>query len=77
MKKGFVEIPFEDEKLEALKYFLTSKDLNFEKEVQQIINDLYEKIVPSDVRAYIEKRPISEVKRGRKKTESKAEDVIN
>ena len=39
-----------------------------------LIKDLYEKTVPTQVRSFIEKRPVPEVtKRGRKKAEPKTQ----
>lgn len=75
MRKGNIEISFEEEKIEALKFFLAEKDTSLDEELQNLIKELYEKSVPAQVRSYIEKRPVTAVKRGRKKKEPEAEEV--
>ena len=75
MRKGNIEISFEEEKIEALKFFLAEKDTSLEEELQNLIKELYEKSVPAQVRSYIEKRPVTEVKKGRKKKEPNVEEI--
>ena len=43
MRKGNIEISFEEEKIEALKFFLAEKDTSLDEELQNLIKELYEK----------------------------------
>lgn len=77
MKKGCVEIQFDDEKLEAINFYLSKKNLVLENEMQNMLKELYEKIVPSEVRSYIEKRPVETVKKTRKKKDASTDEVTD
>ena len=56
MKQVSIQIPFDDEKLEALKIFLSQKDQTAEAVIVELIDGLYRKTVPLKVREYIDKR---------------------
>ena len=56
MKQVAIQIPFDDEKLEALKIFLSQKDQTAEAVIGELIDGLYRKTVPLKVREYIDKR---------------------
>ena len=72
MRPGKIEIVLELEKQEAINFYLAEKGTTLNAEIEMLIKDLYEKTVPTQVRSFIEKRPVPEVtKRGRKKAEPK------
>ena len=50
MKQVSIQIPFDDEKLEALKIFLSQKDQTAETVIGELIDGLYRKTVPLKVR---------------------------
>ncbi len=56
MKQVSIQIPFDDEKLEALKIFLSQKDQTAEAVIGELVDGLYRKTVPLKVREYIDKR---------------------
>ena len=56
MKQVSIQIPFDDEKLEALKIFLSQKEQTAEAAIVELIDGLYRKTVPLKVREYIDKR---------------------
>ena len=51
MKQVSIQIPFDDEKLEALKIFLSQKDQTAEAVIGELIDGLYRKTVPLKVRS--------------------------
>ena len=57
MEKTEIRIGIESERLEALTYFLQKKETSsLQKELGKILDELYEKTVPPDVRDYIDGR---------------------
>jgi hypothetical protein len=56
MKNIDITVSFDDEKLEALNYYLSKEKNTPQKELQNCIAQLYEKYVPTDTREYIESR---------------------
>lgn len=54
MKKGTVTIGFEQEKLRAVQFYIGKKDSSLESELDDFMQKLYEKYVPSQTREYIE-----------------------
>lgn len=57
MEKTEIRISIENERLEALTYFLQKKETSsLQKELGKILEELYEKTVPPDVRDYIDGR---------------------
>lgn len=54
MKKSNITIPFEDEKLQALRLFAGKKDADIDSELSDAIQKLYEKYVPKDARELVE-----------------------
>jgi len=60
MKKSNIIITFDDEKLSAVKRFMSKKDKVIESELTEYIMKLYEKFVPSSVREYIEDRTVEQ-----------------
>lgn len=71
MKNATVTIKYEEEKLNALKQYMSKKDANLEDELGDVLGKLYEKYVPQAVREYIESREElpPAIKKVRKKNE--------
>ena len=57
MKNDQVVVPFDAEKLSALRQYAAKKEMSIEAELSDAIDRLYEKSVPAAVREYIENRP--------------------
>ncbi len=57
MKKSTLQISFDSEKLGALKQYMSKKEVSIESELDDVMQKLYEKHVPTPVREYIESRP--------------------
>ena len=54
MKKTTITISFDEEKLSALKMYLTQKNMQAEQELEKALETLYTKTVPTGVREFIE-----------------------
>ena len=54
MSKKAITISFDEEKLNALKMYLTQKNMQAEKELEKALETLYTKTVPAGVRKFIE-----------------------
>ena len=54
MKQVNLTISFEEQKLSALKLYMEKKDVELEAEMQDALNRLYAKYVPTQVREYID-----------------------
>ena len=62
MKKGSITIPYDEEKLAALRLYLEQKGLSVEQELVSAAESLYAKTVPSNVREFLDLRSGMEVK---------------
>ena len=54
MKLSAIQVKFETSKYLALKRYAAKKEVSLEQELEETLNRLYRKLVPSDVREYIE-----------------------
>ncbi len=54
MKKATITISYDEEKLNALKLYLGQKEMQPEDELAKALDALYSKVVPANVREYIE-----------------------
>ena len=55
MKNITFSIPYDEEKLKALRFFcLQRENMSLENKLQETIDSLYKKVVPSQVREYLE-----------------------
>ena len=54
-EKATLQITFQKEKLEALRFYMNEKELTVEGELQKHISSIYEKYVPSATRRYLER----------------------
>ncbi|WP_088187922.1 DUF6103 family protein [Desulfosporosinus sp. FKA] len=51
-----LKIPFPSERLDALRFFMEKKDQTVEQELRDYLNKTYERLVPANVREYVESR---------------------
>ena len=57
MDKIELKVTMEPERLDALRYFLSAKEKRTpEKELQRLLEELYEKYVPADTREYLDSK---------------------
>lgn len=54
-EKATLQVTFQKEKLEALRFYMSEKELTVEGELQKHISSTYEKYVPSATRRYLER----------------------
>ena len=54
MKQVNLTVPFEERKLSALNLYMKKKGVELETELQDALNRLYAKYVPTQVREYID-----------------------
>lgn len=75
MKKDSITIPYDEEKLAALRLYLEQKGQSVEQEIVSAVDTLYTKSVPSNVREFLDLRSGMEPKsvEKRKRTRPLAE----
>lgn len=56
MKQATISITFDEEKLGAIKKYMSKKDSELQTELSDFMQKLYEKYVPLPVREYIEEK---------------------
>ena len=66
MKQVNLTISFGEEKLSALKRYMSNRDLELEREMTDALVKLYEKYVPAPVREYIDETDTSAPTRSRR-----------
>lgn len=54
MKKTSVSIMYDDEKLNAIRLYMSQRDLDFREELEKSVDSLYAKYVPANVREFID-----------------------
>ena len=54
MKKSSISIMYDDEKLSAIKSYMSQRDLDFKEELEKSVDSLYAKFVPANVREFID-----------------------
>lgn len=54
MRKTNVSIIYDDEKLNAIRLYMSQRDLDFKEELEKSVDSLYAKYVPSNVREFID-----------------------
>ena len=72
MKKTNLQVSFDADKLNALQFYMTKKEVNVEDELQAYLDKLYEKTVPAQVREYVESQSESEAPKQEIKSEDSA-----
>lgn len=60
MKQVSIQISYDDERLEAMRIFLSENGTTIEDELLSALDAIYRKNVPSQVRAFFEKRSQTE-----------------
>jgi len=65
MKNLSIQIPFDSDKLEALRLALEAKDVFFEDEVEQFLTSLYKRTVHKEVQQFLDSRAASTPKPAR------------
>ena len=71
MKKTSVSIMYDDEKLNAIKLYMSQRDLDFKEELEKYVDSLYAKYVPANVREFIE---MTTAKKPARKSKNNAHD---
>jgi hypothetical protein len=54
LKKSSISIMYDDEKLSAIKLYMSQRDLDFKEELEKSVDALYAKYVPANVREFID-----------------------
>lgn len=54
MKKSSISIMYDDEKLSAIKLYMSQRDLDFKEELEKSVDALYAKYAPANVREFID-----------------------
>lgn len=54
MKKANVVITFDEEKLSAVKMYMSQRELDVKTELEKVLDGMYAKYVPSNVREFID-----------------------
>ncbi len=67
MKKDSITIPYDEEKLAALRLYLGQKGQSVEQEMVSAVDALYAKAVPSNVREFLDLRSGMEPKAAEKR----------
>ena len=58
MKKTSVNIMYDDEKLNAIRLYMSQRDLDFKEELEKSVDTLYSKYVPANVREFIDMKSL-------------------
>lgn len=58
MKKTSVSIMYDDEKLNAIRLYMSQRDLDFKEELEKSVDALYAKYVPANVREFIDMKTV-------------------
>ena len=58
MKKVGVSIMYDDEKLNAIRLYMSQRDLDFKEELEKSVDSLYAKYVPANVREFIDMKSV-------------------
>ena len=58
MKKTSVNIMYDDEKLNAVKLYMSQRDLDFKEELEKSVDTLYSKYVHANVREFIDMKSL-------------------
>jgi hypothetical protein len=59
MKKSNITISYDEEKLNAIRLFLTQKNLDLDTELTGVLDSLFKKHVPSSVRDFLELKDVA------------------
>lgn len=76
MKKINISISYDEEKVKALNLYLEQRDIKLEDELLKAVDALYTKIVPSNVREFIDLRSGAPAAPPKKKPRSAPSAVV-
>lgn len=54
MKKSTITMTYDEERLNAIRLFLSQKNLDLDVELNSFFDNLFKKVVPPDVRRFLE-----------------------
>lgn len=54
-EETILKVSFPNEKLEALRFYMTEKELTVEGELQKFVDNIYQKYIPAPTRRYLDK----------------------
>ncbi len=77
MKKTVIKMNYSDEKYRAMKKYASDKGVNLDEDIEKFIDKIYEKLVPSMVRDYINSMEEIENKTKNNTLKTKKEDRKN
>ena len=73
MKKVSISVMFDEEKLSATKMYMSQKNLDVKAELEKVLDGMYAKYVPSNVRDFIDMKDQTDFKPKTEKTKKKSE----
>ena len=76
MKKTSVSIMYDDEKLNAVKLYMSQRDLDFKEELEKSVDSLYAKYVPANVREFIDMKTVLTKPSKHKKPQEENTEVV-
>ena len=76
MKKTSVSILYDDEKLNAIKLYMSQRDLDFKEELEKSVDSLYAKYVPANVREFIDMKTVLTKPSKHKKPQGENTEVV-
>lgn len=75
MKKTNISILYDDEKLNAIRLYMSQRDLDFKEELEKSVDSLYTKYVPANVREFIDMKGLQAKPPKPKKPKSQEENT--
>ena len=75
MRKANINIMYDDEKLSAIRLYMSQRDLNLSEELEKAVDALYSKYVPSNVREFIDMKSSQAKPPKPKKTKPQDENI--
>lgn len=75
MKKTSVSIMYDDEKLNAIRLYMSQRDLDFKEELEKSVDSLYAKYVPANVREFIDMKGLQTKPPKPKKTKPQEQNI--
>ncbi len=55
-KRSVVQVEYDSEKLEAMRFYLSDKNGSLEQELSEALDGIFKKNVPAQVREYLERK---------------------
>lgn len=66
MKKINITVSYDDEKLSAIQYYMSKKNVDLHSELEKSMDSFYNKYVPSNVREFVEMKESAQSAGGNK-----------